>query len=342
MSATTLTSRGATVDLDVLDLVPVVEGSTPADAISATVEAARVAEEQGYTRYWMAEHHNFAGVASSATAVLVGHVADQTTTIRVGSGGIMLPNHPPLVVAEQFGTLATMHPGRIDLGLGRAPGTDPITSYALRRVEGAAADFGGEVAQVVQYLGPVDESARVRAVPGEGTEVPIWILGSSHGGAQVAAALGMPYSFASHFAPRMLLSALEVYRAGFRPSGRPGALTAPRTMAGVNVVVADTEERARHVWGSTLLRFHGIITGRRGLLPRPPEGDVTATWSSAERAAIEQMTTASFVGTPRQVKEGLDAFVAMTGVDELIVATSAHSLDDRLRSMRLLAEVWSG
>ncbi len=340
MSATT--SSATTVDLDVLDLVPVVEGSAPADAIAATVEAARLAEEQGYRRYWMAEHHNFVGVASSATAVLVGHVADHTTTIRVGSGGIMLPNHPPLVVAEQFGTLATMHPGRIDLGLGRAPGTDPITSYALRRVEEAAVDFGSEVAQVVQYLGPVDESARVRAVPGEGTEVPIWILGSSHGGAQVAAALGLPYSFASHFAPRMLLSALEVYRAGFRASGRPGAITAPRTMAGVNVVVADTEEQARHAWGSTLLRFHGIITGRRGLLPRPPDGDVTASWSPAERAAIEQMTTASFVGTPRQVKEGLDEFVGMTGVDELIVATSAHSLDDRLHSMRLLAEVWQG
>ncbi|MEO9150886.1 MAG: LLM class flavin-dependent oxidoreductase [Lapillicoccus sp.] len=329
-------------DLDVLDLVPVVEGGTPGDAIAAAVDAARLAEEQGYRRYWMAEHHNFAGVASSATAVLVAHVADHTTTIRVGSGGIMLPNHPPLVVAEQFGTLATMHPGRIDLGLGRAPGTDPVTSQALRRVEEAAVDFGHEVAQVMAYLGPVDESARVRAVPGEGTEVPIWILGSSHGGAQVAAALGLPYSFASHFAPRMLLSALEVYRSGFRASGRAGDLTAPRSMAGVNVVVADTEERARHIWGSSLLRFQGIITGRRGLLPRPPEGDVTATWSPAERAAIEQMTAASFVGTPQQVREGLEDFVALTGVDELIVATSAHALDDRLRSMRLLAEAWHG
>lgn len=330
------------VDLDVLDLVPVVEGGTPADAIACAVDAARLAEEHGYTRYWMAEHHNFAGVASSATAVLIGHVADHTSTIRVGSGGIMLPNHPPLVVAEQFGTLATMHPGRIDLGLGRAPGTDPTTAHALRRVEEAAVDFGHEVAQVMTYLGPVDESARVRAVPGEGTQVPIWILGSSHGGAQVAAALGLPYSFASHFAPRMLLSALEVYRSTFRASARPGAPTEPRTMAGVNVVVADTEKKARQVWGSTLLRFHSIVTGRRGLLPRPPEGDVTAAWSPAERAAIEQMTAASFVGTPGQVREGLEEFVAVTGVDELIVATSAHSLDDRLRSMQLLAEAWRG
>ncbi|MEP6796844.1 MAG: LLM class flavin-dependent oxidoreductase [Lapillicoccus sp.] len=328
--------------LNVLDLVPVVEGGTPADAIASTVAAARVAEEHGYGRYWMAEHHNFTGVASSATAVLVGHVADLTSTIRVGAGGIMLPNHPPLVVAEQFGTLATIHPGRIDLGLGRAPGTDALTAYALRRVDEAAVDFGAEVAQVMRYLGPVDETARVRAVPGEGTEVPVWILGSSHGGAQVAAALGLSYSFASHFAPRMLLSALEVYRSGFRPSGRPGALEQPRTMAGVNVVVADTEEKARHIWGSTLLRFHGIITGQRGLLPRPPDGDVTASWSAAERAAIDQMTSASFVGTPRQVKEGLDDFVTLAGVDEIIVATSAHAQDDRLRSLRLLAEVWAG
>lgn len=254
----------------------------------------------------------------------------------------MLPNHAPLVVAEQFGTLATIHPGRIDLGLGRAPGTDPLTSHALRRVEEAAVDFGSEVAQVMRYLAPVDASSRVRAIPGEGTQVPVWILGSSHGGAQVAAALGLPYSFASHFAPRMLLSALDVYRSGFRASGRDGALVEPRTMAAVNVMVADTETEARHLWGSHLERVHGIITGRRGLLSRPPEGDVTASWTPQERAAVESMTSASFVGTPAQVKEGLDDFVALTGVDELIVATSPHSLDARLRSLELLAKVWLG
>ncbi len=326
--------------LDVLDLVPVVEGGTPADAIAATVENARAAEDLGYLRYWMAEHHNMTGVASSSTAVLVAHVAAQTSTIRVGAGGIMLPNHAPLVVAEQFGTLATIHGDRIDLGLGRAPGTDPLTAHALRRDEGAAVDFAREVLQVLHYLGPVDEAARVRAVPGEGTQVPVWVLGSSHGGAQVAGALGLPYSFASHFAPRMLFSALDVYRRGFRRSARPGAIEAPRTMAGVNVMVADTETEARRLWSSTLQRIHGIVTGDRGLLPPPVDGDVTLTWSPGERLAVEQMTTCSFVGTPAQVREELAEFVRQTGVDELVVSSSPHSPAARRRSLELLAEAW--
>jgi len=328
--------------LNVLDLVPVAEGSTAADAVRVTAEMARSAEAFGYRRYWMAEHHNMTGVASSSTAVLVGHVAASTSTIRVGAGGIMLPNHAPLVVAEQFGTLATIYGDRIDLGLGRAPGTDQRTAMALRRDERAAMDFAHEVAQVLRYTGPVDPDAPVRAVPGEGTNVPVWILGSSHGGAQVAAVLGLPYSCASHFAPRMLLSALEFYRLGFRASERADAIPQPRTMAGVNVMVADTETEARHLWGSTLERFHSIVTGRRGPLPAPPDGDVTAAWSPAERAAVEQMTSCSFVGTPTQVREGLTQFVRHTGVDELIIATAAHSTQARRRSLELLAQVWIG
>ncbi len=337
-----MTADGARPALNVLDLVPVVEGSTAADAVQVTAEMARAAEASGYRRYWMAEHHNMPGVASSSTAVLIAHVAAGTSTIRVGAGGIMLPNHAPLVVAEQFGTLATIYGDRIDLGLGRAPGTDQLTAMALRRDDRAAMDFASEVTQVLRYTGPVDSNARVRAVPGEGTNVPVWILGSSHGGAQVAAALGLPYSFASHFAPAMLLSALDVYRQTFRASDRTEAITEPRTMAGVNVMVADTETEARRLWGSTLERFHSIVTGRRGALPPPSEGDVTATWSPAERTAVEQMTSCSFVGTPAQVREGLSDFVRQTGVDELIVVSSAHSAPARGRSLELLAQAWVG
>jgi len=337
-----VTADGARPALNVLDLVPVVEGSTAADAVQVTAEMARAAEASGYRRYWMAEHHNMPGVASSSTAVLIAHVAAGTSTIRVGAGGIMLPNHAPLVVAEQFGTLATIYGDRIDLGLGRAPGTDQLTAMALRRDDRAAMDFASEVTQVLRYTGPVDSNARVRAVPGEGTNVPVWILGSSHGGAQVAAALGLPYSFASHFAPAMLLSALDVYRQTFRASDRTEAITEPRTMAGVNVMVADTETEARRLWGSTLERFHSIVTGRRGALPPPSEGDVTATWSPAERTAVEQMTSCSFVGTPAQVREGLSDFVRQTGVDELIVVSSAHSAPARGRSLELLAQAWVG
>jgi luciferase family oxidoreductase group 1 len=291
----------------------------------------------------MAEHHNMRGVASSATAVLIGHVADHTDTIRVGAGGIMLPNHAPYVVAEQFGTLETMHPGRIDLGLGRAPGTDPFTTKALRRNEAAAMNFAGEVEELIGYLGDADPDAKVRAFPGEGTRVPIWILGSSHGGAQVAAALGLPYSFASHFAPAALMSALEVYRSRFQPSTEPGGLDAPRTMAGANVMVAETAEEAERLFTSVLRRFHGIVTGRRSGVPKP-EGDIAgllAQWSPAERQAVTEMTRVSLVGTPDQVREDLAGFVEATGVDEVIVTCGAYDHEDRLRSFELLADAWT-
>lgn len=326
-------------NLSILDLVNVVDGGTPAEAIAGTVQLARRAEKCGYERFWMAEHHNMRGVASSATAVLIGHVADHTETIRVGAGGIMLPNHAPYIVAEQFGTLATMHPGRIDLGLGRAPGTDPPTARALRRNEAAAMDFAAEVQELTGYLGDPRPDAKVRAIPGEGTHVPIWILGSSHGGAQVAAALGLRYAFASHFAPAALMSALEVYRGQFRPSG---GLDAPYTMAGANIVVADTQERAEHLFTTVLQRFHGIITGNR-TLATAPSGDpasLTAAWTPMERQAVADMIRISFVGTPSQVRDGLEQFTQATGVDEIILSCGAYDLQDRLRTIELLAEAW--
>ncbi len=326
------------VPLSLLDLVLVSHGRTPVDAISATVRTAQVAEAQGYRRFWLAEHHNMRGVASSATAVLVGHVADHTASIRVGAGGVMLPNHPPLVVAEQFGTLAAMHGDRIDLGLGRAPGTDPVTARALRRVDAAALDFAAEVAEVRDFLGPVRREALVRAVPGEGTLVPIWVLGSSHAGASVAAHLGMPYSFASHFAPAMLDSALALYRDSFQP----GSIAAPHSMAAANVMVADTETRARALFSSVLQRFYGIVTGRRGRLPEPTEEDVTASWPPAVRAAVAEMVACSFVGTPRQVAEGLTDFARHTGVDELIVTCAPYDPEDRVRSVTMLGQAWAG
>lgn len=328
--------------LNVLDLVLVGRDQTPAEAIANTVTTAQAAERAGYERYWMAEHHNMPGVASSSTAVLIGHVAEQTERIRVGAGGIMLPNHAPYIVAEQFGTLATIHGPRIDLGLGRAPGTDPVTSRALRRNEGAAMDFAAEVLELQGYLADAALGAAVRAYPGSGTNVPLWVLGSSHGGAQVAAELGLPFSFASHFAPAMLMSALQVYRSGFRASGREGAPTAPYTMAGANVMVADTQERAEQLFGAVLSRFHGIVTGRRAPVA-PSEADlatVMADWTPAERQAVAAMVQVSFVGTPDAVRDQLGAFVEATGVDEVIVTCGAHDVADRVRSLELLAQAW--
>lgn len=329
--------------LNILDLVPVVDGGTAASAIASTVDLARHAEQWGYERYWMAEHHNMRGVASSSTAVLIGHVADHTESIRVGAGGIMLPNHAPYVVAEQFGTLATMHPGRIDLGLGRAPGTDQATARALRRSEAAAMNFSGEVEELIGYLGEPDPDANVRAIPGEGTKVPVWILGSSHGGAQVAASLGLPYSFASHFAPAALMSALEVYRRQFQPSVQPGGLDTPYTMAGANVMVADTQEEAERLFTSVLRRFHSIVTNQRTTLGAP-DGDIAsvfASWSPAARTAVADMVRVSFVGTPAQVRAGLEQFTEATGVDEVIVTCGAFDHEARLRSFELLADAWS-
>jgi luciferase family oxidoreductase group 1 len=327
--------------LSVLDLSPIVEGGSAADSLHNSLDLARRCEGWGYRRFWVAEHHNMDGVASSATAVLVAHLAAGTSTIRVGSGGVMLPNHAPLVIAEQFGTLATLHPGRIDLGLGRAPGTDRLTMRALRRHLDAADEqdsFPRDVMELQAYLGDAQAGRPVRAIPGEGTHVPIWILGSSLYGAQLAAHLGLPYAFASHFAPDLLLQALQVYRAGFQPSPQ---WPEPHTMVGVNVVCADSDEEAAFLFTSIQQRFLGMQRGRRGPLPRPIEPAVLESmWSPAEKAQVERMLAASAVGSSATVRMLLASLVEQTGADELIVAGAVHAHAARVRSYQLLSEIW--
>src|SRR3569833_1240835 len=273
--------------VSVLDLATIVEGGSAGDAFKRSLRLAQGAEALGYTRYWFAEHHNMESVASSATAVLIGYVAGGTSSIRVGSGGGMLPNHAPLVIAEQFGTLASLYPHRIDLGLGRAPGTDPLTSYALRRsLKGDVDDFPNDVAELISYLGAKDPAARVRAVPGEGTEVPVWLVGSSTYSAQLAAMMGLPFAFASHFAPTYLTEALRIYKERFQPSAW---LAEPYSMACVNVMAADSDEKAEYLATSFYQMALGMIRNQRRPLP-PPVASMDALWSDAERAAISNMT----------------------------------------------------
>ena len=330
------------IPLSVLDLAPIVEGSDAAQALRNSLDLAQHAEAWGYRRYWVAEHHNMDGVASSATAVLVGHIAGGTKTIRVGSGGVMLPNHAPLVVAEQFGTLATLYPGRIDLGLGRAPGTDRLTMRALRRQLATSDDeegFPRDVLELQSYLadGPSPGSPEqpVRAIPGIGTRVPIWLLGSSLYSAQLAAYLGLPFAFASHFAPDLLLQALEVYRAGYRPSID---WPQPHAMVGVNVVAADTDEEAAFLFTSIQQRFLGMQRGQRGPLPRPIDpARLESMWTAQEKAGVQRMLTAAAVGSPQSVRRQLDAITLQTAADELIVAGAIHDHAARLRSYELLA-----
>ncbi|QPF73746.1 LLM class flavin-dependent oxidoreductase [Roseateles sp. DAIF2] len=323
------------IPLSILDLAPIVEGSDAATALRNSVALARHAEGLGYRRFWVAEHHNMDGVASSATAVLIGQIAQATERIRVGSGGIMLPNHAPLTIAEQFGTLATLFPGRIDLGLGRAPGTDGPTMRALRRHLSSAAEdrFPEDVLELQAYLGPAREGQVVRAIPGQGTEVPIWLLGSSLYSAQLAAYLGLPFAFASHFAPELLMQALELYRAQYRPSARHPE---PRAMVGLNVIVADSDEQARHLFTSIQQRFLGMQRGQRGPLPRPVE-DMEPLWNPAEKAGVARMLAESVVGSPATVRAGLQATLERTGADEFIVASAVHDFGARLRSYELLA-----
>jgi len=327
--------------LSVLDLAPIVEGSHAAESLRHTLDLARHAEAWGYRRYWLAEHHNMDGVACSATAVLVGHVAGGTSTIRVGSGGVMLPNHAPLVIAEQFGTLATLYPGRIDLGLGRAPGTDQQTARALRqhlvRDEDA---FPQDVLELQAYLGDAQPGQAVRAIPGIGTHVPIWLLGSSLYSAQLAAYLGLPFAFASHFAPDLLLQALEVYRGTYRPSAD---WPQPHAMVGINVVAADTDEEAARLFTSIQQRFLGMQRGVRGPLPRPIAPSVMDTlWNPREKTAVERMLVASAVGGPATVRQQLQAIVDQTGANELIAAGAIHDHAARLHSYELLAEAGRG
>ena len=321
------------VPFSVLDLAPVPQGGTPAEALHRALALARHAEALGYRRYWVAEHHNMIGIASAATAVVVGYLAGGTSRIRVGSGGIMLPNHAPMVIAEQFGTLESLYPGRIDLGLGRAPGTDQRTLRALRRDPMAAEDFPQDVLELQALLGPLQPGQAVQAVPGTGTRVPLWILGSSLYGAQLAGMLGLPYAFASHFAPQALMPALAAYRAAFKPSAQ---LDRPHAMVGVNVIAADTDAAARRLFTSPQQSFANMFRGRRGLLPAPID-DIETYWTAEEKAQASAMLACAFVGAPGTVQAGLEAFLAQTGADELLVAAAIHDQAARLRSYEILA-----
>ena len=321
--------------ISVLDLAPVPQGSDAADALHNSLDLAQHAERWGYRRYWLAEHHNMIGIASAATAVTVGYVAGGTHRIRVGAGGIMLPNHSPLVIAEQFGTLETLYPGRIDLGLGRAPGSDGYTQRALRRDPDSAEHFPQDVAELQALFGPVQPGQRVQAVPGGGTQVPLWILGSSLYGAQVAAHFGLPYAFASHFAPDALMQALQVYRERFRPSAQ---LDRPYAMVGVNVVAADSDAEARRLFTSPQQSFTNIFRGTRGKLS-PPIDDIETYWSLSEKAQAMGMLACSFVGAPGTVRQELGEFLQETQADEIMVAGAIHDHRARLRSYELLAEL---
>jgi len=321
--------------LSILDLAPVSEGSTPALALQNSRELAQHAERWGYRRYWVAEHHNMVGIASAATSVVIGFIAANTSTIRVGAGGIMLPNHSPLVIAEQFGTLESLYPKRIDLGLGRAPGTDRQTMHALRVDPMASEQFPQDVLELQGLLGPLRPGQTIRAVPGTDTNVPLWILGSSLFGAQLAAMLGLPYAFASHFAPDALMPAMEVYRAKFKPSQQ---LQRPYAMAGVNIVAAETDARAEHLFTSLQQRFTDMVRGARGLT-KPPIVDIEAYWSPAEKIQAQRMLKCSFVGSPGTLRGQLQDFMAKAGVDELMVATAIYDHAARLRSYELLAGI---
>lgn len=321
--------------LSILDLVPVPQGTRPADALRHSLALAQQAERLGYTRYWVAEHHNMTGIASAATSVVIGYLAAGTSTIRVGSGGVMLPNHSPLVIAEQFGTLESLYPGRIDLGLGRAPGTDQTTVRALRRDPRASDHFADDVQELQALLGPVKPGQTVQAVPGGGLEVPLWILGSSTYGAQLAAALGLPYAFASHFAPDALNDALLLYRRHFKPSAQSAR---PHAMVGVNVVVADTDQAARHLFTSQQQAFTNLLRGHPGLY-QPPVDDIDAYWSPAEKQRASHMLACSVVGSPDTVRQGLARFADHTEADELMVVSAVFDPAARLHSYELLAEV---
>ena len=325
-----------TVPFSVLDLSPIVEGGTAADSLRNTLDLARHAEEWGYRRYWVAEHHNMTGIASAATSVVIGHIAGGTKTIRVGSGGIMLPNHSPLVIAEQFGTLESLYPGRIDLGLGRAPGTDQFTARALRRdLATTSENFPHDVLELQALLGDIKPNQAIRAVPGMGTKVPLWILGSSTFGAQLAAMLGLPFAFASHFAPQMMMPALREYRARFEPSAQ---LEKPYAMIGVNVFAADSEAEAQRMFSSLQQQFINLRRGTPGPLP-PPVDDMDALWSPAEKAMVGQSLSCSAVGSLEVGEEKLKTLILETGADELMTTGQIYDHSARLRSFEIAAEV---
>ncbi|HVH11753.1 MAG TPA: LLM class flavin-dependent oxidoreductase [Longimicrobium sp.] len=323
------------IPFSVLDLAPIVEGGDAGQALRNTLDLARHAERWGYRRYWLAEHHNMAGVASAATSVVIAHVAGGTSTIRVGAGGIMLPNHAPLVIAEQFGTLESLFPGRIDLGLGRAPGSDPATAAALRRTLAGGADtFPQDVVELMEYFrgGP---GRRIRAVPGDGLNVPLWILGSSLYGAQLAAHLGLPYAFASHFAPAAMKQAIELYRARFEPSEH---LERPYLMLGFNVFAADTDEEGELLMTSVQQAFTNLRRGRPGPL-QPPVRDFAQQITPMERSILTEALACSAAGSPDTVRGSLQAFIADTGADELMITSQIYDHAARVRSYEITAEI---
>ena len=325
------------IPLSILDLAPVLQGGTAADAFRRSLDLAQHAERWGYRRYWLAEHHGMPGIASAATAVVIGHIAAGTSTIRVGAGGIMLPNHAPLVIAEQFGTLESLFPGRIDLGLGRAPGSNQLTARALRRTQHAAAEeFPQQLAELRAYFKPRGDGPRVRAVPGEGLEVPIWLLGSSDYSAQLAGHLGLPFAFAGQFSPAYLQAALQLYRQCFQPSD---VLDKPYAMVGLNVVAADSEREARHLLTTHQQMHVNLIRGVPGQMP-PPVESMDGLWSPMEQASVEETLRASIVGDPDTVRRQLQAFVETTQADELIVNAMIYDHAARLRSYEITAQAW--
>ncbi|RCW63426.1 LLM class flavin-dependent oxidoreductase [Pseudorhodoferax soli] len=325
--------------LSVLDLCPIVEGGDAAQAFHNSRDLAQHAERLGYQRFWLAEHHGMPGIASAATSVVIAHVAGGTKTIRVGAGGIMLPNHSPLVIAEQFGTLASLYPGRIDLGLGRAPGSDQATARALRRDAFESPDqFPQDVVELMHYLSPEAANARIQAIPGTGLQVPVWILGSSLFGAQLAAELGLPYAFASHFAPAAMMDAIAIYRSRFKPSAQ---LAKPHVMLGMGVFAADTDEEAQLLASSMQQAFVNLRSGRPSRL-QPPKPGYLEQLSAPEQAILAQTMSAAAIGSPDTVRRQLKEFIARTGADELMVATQIFDHAARVRSYEILAQVHQG
>ncbi|MFJ4376021.1 LLM class flavin-dependent oxidoreductase [Pseudomonas japonica] len=327
--------RLADIKISTLDLVPVRQDGGPAQALRNSLDLARHVERFGYHRFWVAEHHNMDGIASSATSVLLAYLAGGTSSILLGSGGVMLPNHAPLVIAEQFGTLASLYPGRIELGLGRAPGSDQMTARALRRERsGSADDFPEDVAELMRYLGPRTPEQKVIAVPGHGTQVPIWLLGSSLFSAQLAGQLGLPYAFASHFAPRFMHEAIRVYRNHFKPSA---VLEQPYVMLGVPMVVADTDEQAEYLATSVYQRILALMRGQ-SLMQKPPVESMNGLWLPHEREAVGDFLGLAMIGSPAKVKAKLEVLLEQTGADELIFTSDLYEHADRLRSYELMAE----
>ncbi|MBC7577740.1 LLM class flavin-dependent oxidoreductase [Tardiphaga sp.] len=320
--------------LSILDLVRVTQETDARGALDNARDLAAHAEQWGFGRFWVAEHHNMAGIASAATSIVVSHIAAGTKTIRVGAGGIMLPNHAPIIIAEQFGTLARLYPGRIDLGLGRAPGTDQITVRALRRTLTSSDNFPQDVMELQAFFAPAGPNQNIQAVPAAGTDVPLWILGSSTYGAQLAAALGLPYAFASHFAPEQLMQALQIYRERFEPSEQ---LARPHAMVGVNIIAADTDKEARRLATTQQMSFTNMFRGTRGL-SQPPIDDIETYWSGAEKAQAMRMLARSIVGSPETVQAGMKSLVAETGADELMIVSDIYDHPARLHSYELIAK----